>query len=74
MEFSGVHLNLFNVFKLNIGRFSCKDIYSNFQNPKRSHFENVDIVHILDPTSPDYKYSFYSQYPIPKGLYIDFYV
>lgn len=72
MEFSGVHLNLFNVFKLNIGRFSCKDVYSSLSDSdkittKKEHIKDLDLT--------SYESFFpYGNWSIPKGLYIDIYV
>lgn len=72
MEFSGIHLNIFNVFKLNIGRFSCTDVYSSSFDPdkmttKKEHIKDLDLTS-YDSFLP------YGNWDIPKGLYIDIHV
>lgn len=77
MEFSGVHLNLFNVFKLNIGKFTCQENYKATTYSKKYPTAKPEPKDILDLNMTNSKYNsfyFYGQNYTLKGLYIDIYV
>jgi len=77
MQFTGIHLNLFNVFRINIGKFSSQDIYSTLQASDRPCMKRTEQAQVIDLTSTLITYdseSYVNQWPVPKGVYIDLYV
>lgn len=77
MQFTGIHLNLFNIFRMNIGKFSFRDIRSTLCTMDKLGIKKTGQSQVIDLTSTFVTYdsdSNANQGFIPKGLYIDLYI
>jgi hypothetical protein len=77
MQFTGIHLNLFNIFRMNIGKFSFRDIRSILYTMDKLGIKKTCQPPVADLTSTFVTYDFdgnANQGFIPKGLYIDLYI
>ena len=48
MYFSGVHFNMFNIFKVSVGKFFTEDIQSTFQVSSRTHSNRTGYDQVID--------------------------